>query len=207
MFHSSKIIKYFFILHLFYSISNCQLTIPLTYFPVNKYNNTTPTEIMKSLILQRVYANIDIGTPRQTTQLPLIFDSNDFYIGYAPLKSLPEGRFRDMKCYNYNSSTLNETDMDSEDYYSYNGDMFVFGTYQRGEKAEEIHNIFQAQTYDRMVRIDNIKDLDMRDSMMRLVEVGVTPSQIFDKDSKCKIDKKKYYIPVLTLSNSFSKYW
>ena len=131
MFHSSKIIKYFFILHLFYSISNCQLTIPLTYFPVNKYNNTTPTEIMKSLVLQRVYANIDIGTPRQTTQLPLIFDSNDFYIGYAPLKSLPEGRFRDMKCYNYNSSTLNDTDMDSEDYYSYNGDMFVFGTYQR----------------------------------------------------------------------------
>ena len=67
----------------------------------------------------------------------------------------------------------------------------IFGTYQRGEKAEEVHNIFQAQTYDRMVRIDTIKDLDMRDSMMRLVEVGVTPSQIFDKDSKCKIDKKE----------------
>ena len=67
----------------------------------------------------------------------------------------------------------------------------IFGTYQRGEKAEEIHNIFQAQTYERMVKIDKIKDIDMRDAMMRLVEVGVTPNQILDKDSKGKIEKKE----------------
>ena len=67
----------------------------------------------------------------------------------------------------------------------------IFGTYQKGEKAEEIHNIFQAQTYERMVKIDKIKDIDMRDAMMRLVEVGVTPNQILDKDSKGKIDKKE----------------
>ena len=66
----------------------------------------------------------------------------------------------------------------------------IFGTYQKGEKAEEIHNIFQAQTYERMVKIDNIKDIDMRDAMMRLVEVGVTPIQIFDKDAKGKYEIK-----------------
>ena len=69
----------------------------------------------------------------------------------------------------------------------------IFGTYQKGEKAEEIHNIFQAQTYERMVKIDKIKDIDMRDAMMRLVEVGVTPSQIFDKDSKGKNELKELF--------------
>jgi hypothetical protein len=67
----------------------------------------------------------------------------------------------------------------------------IFGTYQKGEKAEEIHNIFQAQTYEKMVKIDRIKDIDMRDAMMRLVEVGVTPNQIFDKDSKIKVERKE----------------
>ena len=67
----------------------------------------------------------------------------------------------------------------------------IFGTYQRGEKAEEIHNIFQAQTYERMVKIEKINDIDMRDARMRLVEVGVTPMQIFDKDSKGKIERKE----------------
>ena len=67
----------------------------------------------------------------------------------------------------------------------------IFGNLQRGEKAEEIHNLFQAQSYEGMVKIDKIKDLDMRDAMMRLVEVGVTPMQIFDKESKSKIEEKK----------------
>ena len=70
----------------------------------------------------------------------------------------------------------------------------IFGSYQKGEKAEEIHNIFQAQTYEKMVKLEKIKDLDMRDAMMRLVEVGVTPSQILDKDSKGKIDKKEFLL-------------
>ena len=31
----------------------------------------------------------------------------------------------------------------------------------------------------------------MRDALMRLFEVGVTPMQIFDKESKPKIEEKK----------------
>ena len=69
----------------------------------------------------------------------------------------------------------------------------IFGILQKGEKAEEIHNIFQAQTYEGMVRIEKIKDIDMRDATMRLVEVGVTPMQIFDKESKGKLDEKKIF--------------
>ena len=32
----------------------------------------------------------------------------------------------------------------------------IFGTYQSGEKAEEVHNIFMAQTYEKMVQIEEI---------------------------------------------------
>ena len=67
----------------------------------------------------------------------------------------------------------------------------IFGIFQRGEKAEEIHNLFQAQSYEGMVKVEKIKDLDMRDALMRLFEVGVTPMQIFDKESKPKIEEKK----------------
>ena len=78
----------------------------------------------------------------------------------------------------------------------------IFGNYQRGEKAEDIHNIFQAQTYERMVKIDNIKDSDMRNALMRLVEVGMTPMQILNADSKPKIDKKDYLLKNSTYSLS-----
>ena len=82
----------------------------------------------------------------------------------------------------------------------------IFGSYQRGEKAESIHNIYQAQTYERMVKIESIKDVDMRNALMRLVEVGVTPMQILDVDSKPKIDKKEYLLKnsVYSLSKGFT---
>jgi hypothetical protein len=67
----------------------------------------------------------------------------------------------------------------------------IFGSYQFGEKSEEIHNIFQPHTYDKMVRIEMINDVDMRNAMMRLVEVGVTPYRIFEKDTKNRVDVLK----------------
>ena len=70
----------------------------------------------------------------------------------------------------------------------------IFGSYQRGEKAEEIHNLYKAQTYERMVKIDNIRDIDMRNALMRLVEVGMTPMQILNVDSKPKIDKNEFLL-------------
>lgn len=83
----------------------------------------------------------------------------------------------------------------------------IFGSYQRGEKAEEIHNIFQAQTYERMVKIDNIKDVDMRNALMRLVEVGMTPMQILDVDSKPKLDKKDFLIKILYIQHLKVIHW
>ena len=65
----------------------------------------------------------------------------------------------------------------------------IFGVNQRGEKAEENHNIFQAHTYEKNVKIDSIKDSDSRNALMRQYEMGVTPFQIFETESKNKINQ------------------
>ena len=64
----------------------------------------------------------------------------------------------------------------------------IFGYLQKGEKAEENHNIFMLNTYEKMVNIENIKDDDEKNALMRLVEVGVTPNQIFSSESKPRND-------------------
>ena len=69
----------------------------------------------------------------------------------------------------------------------------IFGNLQRGVGAEENHNIFMAHTYERMVKIDTIEDVDSRNALMRLVETGVTPFQLFDKESRQKIDKNEFF--------------
>ncbi len=89
--------------------------------------------------MKKLYVNIDIGTPRKTTQLPLEFYSNDFYIGNDALKEMPKDRFIDLKYYDTNSSTLENTDTD--EYYSINGDIFEFGMY----KSDNFY--FNNQTY------------------------------------------------------------
>ena len=63
----------------------------------------------------------------------------------------------------------------------------IFGVTQRGEKADENHNIFQAHTYENNVKINSIEDIDSRNALMRQNEMGVVPFQIFDSESKAKI--------------------
>ena len=78
----------------------------------------------------------------------------------------------------------------------------IFGSLQRGEKAEENKNIFKAQSYERMVKIDDITDPDSRNALMRLIEIGVTPLQIFATDTKQQFDKKQFLEKNPIYSNS-----
>ena len=65
----------------------------------------------------------------------------------------------------------------------------IFGIKQKGTKAEEANNIFMGNSYQGNVKIDSFKDIDTRNTLLRLVEVGVTPLQLFDVECKPKIDK------------------
>ena len=84
--------------------ANCELRIPLTYFPKQKYNDSSPLTIMGNIINQRVYANINIGTPIQEIQIQLLFDTNEFIIGDNPKNIFDERSFNDLKFYKPNES-------------------------------------------------------------------------------------------------------
>jgi hypothetical protein len=43
-----------------------------------------------------------------------------------------------------------------------------------------------------MVKIENIRDIDMKNALMRLVEVGLTPMQVIDSELKSKVEKKLF---------------
>ena len=79
----------------------------------------------------------------------------------------------------------------------------IFGYKQRGEKAESSNNIYMGTSYQSIVNIENFKDSDVRNTLMRLVEVGITPTQLFD--SKCKEKFDKDYILTKNPKYSFSK--
>ena len=69
----------------------------------------------------------------------------------------------------------------------------IFGSCQRGEKAEELHNIYMAQTYEKMIKIEEITDPDIRSTLMRLIEIGVTPFKILFNDSKPRFEKNQLF--------------
>ena len=77
----------------------------------------------------------------------------------------------------------------------------IFGSCQRGEKAEELHNIYMAQTYEKMIKIEEIYDPDYRNTLMRLNEIGVTPYKILFNDCKPRLPKDT----IIQKTNLYSK--
>ena len=65
----------------------------------------------------------------------------------------------------------------------------IFGFKQKGEKAEEAHNIYNGTSYHGNVKIESFHDIDTRNALLRLVEVGITPLQLFEDECKPRIEK------------------
>ena len=55
----------------------------------------------------------------------------------------------------------------------------IFRSHQRVEKAKENKNIFKVQSYERMIKIDDITGPDSRYSLMRLFEIAITSLKFF----------------------------
>ena len=88
--------------------SSSLLKIPLTYFPTHKYNDSTLSNKVDNIILQRVYAIIDIGTPKASIHLPLLFGTNEFFIADNPKYNYKEKDFNDLNFYNVDKSSTNK---------------------------------------------------------------------------------------------------
>ena len=121
---------------------NSQLKIPLTYFPKYKYNTSSADNIMTNIIIQRIYANIEIGTPKKTIQIPLLFDTNEFFIGNNPKDEFEKNYFNDLKFYDVSKS---ETNREEEDAYEkeFKGVYFSYASHMNdwiyfGERKENL---------------------------------------------------------------------
>ena len=68
----------------------------------------------------------------------------------------------------------------------------IFGCCQKGKKSEESFNIFQSYTYLNFIDIEKIKDSDSRNALLRMFEMGITPRQLFNSESKSKLSIQKY---------------
>ena len=69
----------------------------------------------------------------------------------------------------------------------------IFGYLQRGPQAQSIGNVFLPYAYDGVMNLrikaeDLLKNREENEFRMRLFEMGVNPTKVFDR--KCKINKK-----------------
>ena len=135
---SSKISSLFIILHFLLLINHvhCSIQIPIKYFPIFNQNEKSPNATMKNIVFQKIYAILELGTPKQQIHIPIIFDSNDFYIVDDPLFYLNNNTeiFSDFKIYNSNLSKTYSVLEESNTYYGvnfflayYSNDIFYFG--------------------------------------------------------------------------------
>ena len=111
------------------SLANCYIIIPLNIYPEYKINETTPSLIMRNIVYNQIYANLEIGTPKESIQIPLEFESNDFYIaGNAKNLFLKvPNRWDEINFYNINNSKTCEKVEEKE----YDGDNFVSSKYYK----------------------------------------------------------------------------
>ena len=117
------------LLFLYFSLYYCYLFIPLQYKPIYRYNNDSHPEIYNSIINTKLYAKIYIGIPKQNIEIPLDFNSNDFYISDINFKYFDSNGklYTDIKFYDSSKSTSLSS---LEDIY-YDGNNFFLGEYSK----------------------------------------------------------------------------
>lgn len=138
----SNIIKIFFInlLYLITSI-NCYIKLPVKYYPVKIFNETNPSNTMHNLVIQRLYATMELGTPKQTIQIPIEFETSDFYISKYDTK-IYDQKYNLFKFNHFNeksSNTISYIETDDNLYYGVN--FFIASTakdyfYFEGKKTQ-----------------------------------------------------------------------
>ena len=108
MLYSKKFLRILFLSNLLFLLSDCQLKVPLTYFPlyINKYSS--PSDIMEYFVYQNAYANLEVGHPKQSIQIPLKFETNDFYIVDYDIFTEKDNYFSGYKLYNSSESNTHE---------------------------------------------------------------------------------------------------
>ena len=131
------------ILFIYFQILNlafiaCYIKIPLKFHPCQIFFNTSyPSNAFSSMVIQQLYAKLEIGTPKQTILIPLKLESNEFYISKYN-SHLSNEKYKAFNLRNFqeeSSSTFIYSNENQEDIYygtnflraSISKDLFFFG--------------------------------------------------------------------------------
>ena len=133
--------KTFFLYFVIFSMIQCYVKIPIKYYPTKIFNITNPSNIMHNIIIQRLYATLEIGNPRQKIQIPIEFNTNDFYLSKSKetSPSIIDTTFNITYFKNEDSNSLKHVE-DEEIYYGVN---FLVGSREKdffyfGDKKAEL---------------------------------------------------------------------
>ena len=126
-------------LYLFFllSVTQCYVKIPLKYYPEKIHNETSPSNTMDNLVFQKLYSTLEIGSPKQLIQIPVTFETSDFYISKNE-DIVNDYQLQSLKIKLYNDKTSNSLkvleDQGDNIYYGVNfflatkvKDIFYFG--------------------------------------------------------------------------------
>ena len=122
------ILQFLFLYNVF-----CYLEIPIKYLPIYQSINSNPQDIYNSIINTKLYAELEIGTPKQNIEIPLDFCTNDFYIS-EPKEyfNINNKLFSEIKFYNSSKSIslfpIEDIYLDGNNFYlgEYSQDIFYF---------------------------------------------------------------------------------
>ena len=129
MFNKENFLKNAFLLNILFLLYNSIVKIPLNFYPIDKINFSDPSGIMEYYVDQLAYANFEIGSERQKVQIPLKFDTNDFYLVDNSSFAYDPKKFSGYKMYD---SSISESHEIIDEDLTY-GDAFEIGTYHRDD--------------------------------------------------------------------------
>ena len=188
-----KYLLYFLCFHLIY----CYIMIPLKYLPIYKNINYSHSEIYNSIINTKLYAEIELGIPKQNIEIPLDFNSNDFYISDIHFKNFDSNDkyFSDIKFYNSSKSislfSLEDIYLDGNNFYlgEYSKDLFYFN---------------ETKTYLEFYLPIKLKKIDSGGIGLLLNTISFNSERTFLKTLKNKNLIENYYWSILYLNYNIS---
>jgi len=75
-----KILFFIFLQFLFFIFVDCYIKIPLKFYPCETFNVSNPSNTFHNMVIQHLYAKIEIGSPKQSILLSFEPEKNEFYI-------------------------------------------------------------------------------------------------------------------------------
>ena len=181
-----------------FQLNFCYIMIPLKYLPIYKNINYSHSEIYNSIINTKLYAEIEIGIPKQNLEIPLDFNSNDFYISDIHFKNFysNDKYFSDIKKF-YNSSK-------SISFFSLE-DIYLDGNnFYLGEYSKDIFYFNETKTYLEFYLPIKLKKIDSGGIGLLLNTISFNSERTFLKILKNKNLIENYYWSILYLNNNIS---